>query len=103
VTPRQRRVRLAWQVIGYAGLAIIGVLMLASVRWGIDPTRWAPFAFGGAAIGQGAVLAFFPHEVEAIWEERMRFYGYRGGFPVRGAGLGFIVVGGSMILQRLMS
>jgi hypothetical protein len=103
LTPRQRRVWWAWQAIGFGGMAAIGGLLLLSVRRGIDPKTWAPFAFGAVAIGFGSMLATFPAEFEGIFRQRLGAYGYAGGLPLRGVGVCFILVGGSMVLQALLA
>ena len=102
LTPRQHRVWRVWQSVGVGGLVLIGALMVISARKGIDPATWAPFVFGAVAIAFGTILAGFPTEFDGILEHRMRAYGYAGGFPVRGVGIGFILVGGSMVLQAAM-
>ena len=91
-----------WRSIGFGGLVVIGVLMVISARKGIDPATWAPFVFGAVAIAFGTILAGFPTEFDGILKHRMRAYGYAGGFPVCTVGIGFIVVGGSMMLQAAM-
>ena len=77
--------------------------MLLSAAKGIDPETWAPLAFGGVAVGFGVILAAFPAELDAVLEQQMRQYGYAGGFPLRGGGIFFILVGGSTMLQALLA
>jgi hypothetical protein len=77
--------------------------MLLSATQGVDPESWAPFAFGGFAVAWGAVFAVFPTELDAVIAYELQGYGveYRGGFPVRGAGIFFMLVGGFTIMQAL--
>jgi hypothetical protein len=75
--------------------------MLLSANRGIDPESWAPLAFGGVIVGFGIIMAAFPEELDAVFRKEVGQYGYAGGFPLRGAGVFFVLVGGFTMLQAL--
>jgi hypothetical protein len=103
LNPRQKRVWLAWQGVWWVGIITIVGLMLLSANRGIDPESWAPLVFGGVIVGFGIIMAAFPGELDAVFRKQAGQYGYAGGFPLRGAGIFFVVVGGFTMLQALLA